>query len=185
MINYGHLTTNVLLHVIVMTSFLIFFFFVIASKIEKNIVDNQIQFLIDEFVGQSFSALSEDKKAQIKSRFKSILNDNDLVNQDNLVKENNKKIENKAIKYLSIFVSILIIIIIIIGFIYKWDFNTIKTFIIGSVISLFFIAITEFVFMYFIARNYISTDPNKIREKIIETLHKSSQQCTLNNNCTI
>ena len=43
----------------------------------------------------------------------------------------------------------------------------------GIIISLIFVAITETLFMFLIAQNYLSADPNQIKMKIIQTLDKN------------
>lgn len=186
MINYGFLTTNILLHIIFMILFLFIFFYTISVQIEKHIVNNQIDFLINEFIGQSFSNLTNEEKQNIKNNYLSAFdNKEDLNNQDKLILKNNNEIYNKSLIYLVIIISILLFIVFIIALIYKWDFYNIKIFIYGGLVSLLFIGLTEILFLLTVTNNYIRSDPNKIREKIINTLYKSSQECTENGNCKI
>lgn len=177
--------TNILLHVLIMFSFLTIFFFTVGNKIEADIVKKQVNFLINDLIGNTFSVLNTSEKNNIKSKLDTLFNTNNFRLQDEKVSNNNKKIFNEAIYSLIIFVVIVLLIILIIGLYNKWSKHMIGIFINISVFTLIFIAIAEISFMFLIASNYISTDPNKIKEKILDELFKNSKECTKNNNCLI
>jgi len=48
----------------------------------------------------------------------------------------------------------------------------------GAFLSLIFVAITETSFLLLIGSNYISTDPNKIKEKIVDKLYENRRDFT-------
>lgn len=167
--NWSIFTVNILIHVGIMALFLTIFFFTIAQYFEKKIIEKQINFVIDDFVGNALKPISDDDKTYIKK----VINEKfnlDFTKEDNDVISNNKKITKKAWTFVAILVSIISVFVIILGFIFKWDIYYIKFLFVSALVSLIFVAITETLFMSLIAQNYYSADPNQIKLKIIETL---------------
>ena len=171
---------NILIHVGIMALFLTIFFFTIAQYFEKKIIQDQISFIIDDFVGNSLKPVSEDTKKNIKDEINKVFSQQDLSKlDDNSVKKDNKKIFDKAWIFVGILLGIIVVIVIIFGFIFRWEKYYLKFLLNSSLISLIFVSITETLFMYLIAQNYLSADPNKIKSKIIETLQ--GQRCDSTN----
>jgi len=178
---------NIIIHIAVMSLFLTFFFFTIAQYFEKKIVENQIDFVIDDFVGNSLKPLKPENKQEIKHEINESFNSIDFTKADDDVKRGNKKIQNKAWTFVGILVIIIMIIVIIVGFIYKWEKYYIKFLIVSAVLSLLFVFIAETLFLYLIGNNYLSADPNGIKMNIIKTLGnnrcdpKKDKDCIGNN----
>jgi len=161
---------NIIIHVGVMALFLTIFFFTIAQYFEKKIIEDQINFVIDDFVGNTLKPISKDKKNEIKTDIDKAFAKQDFSSADQNVIKENKKISNKAWIFVSILFGTILIIALICGFIFKWDKYYIKFLFNSTLLSLIFIAITETLFMYLIAQNFLSADPNKIKSNIIKTL---------------
>ena len=161
---------NILIHVGVMALFLTVFFFTIAQYFEKKIIEDQIDFVIDDFVGNSLKPIPKTTKDDIKHQINSAFDKQDLSKADESVKKENKKISKKAWIFVGTLLGIILVIILTFGFIYKWDRYYLKFLFNSALISLIFVAITETLFMFLIAQNYLSADPNQIKMKIIQTL---------------
>lgn len=164
---------NILIHVGVMALFLTVFFFTIAQYFEKKIIEEQIDFVIDDFVGNSLKPVPENTKKEIKEKIDNVFNSKDLSKADESIKKENKKISTKAWIFVSTLLGIILVIVLTFGFIYKWDRYYLKFLFNSALISLIFVAITETLFMFLIAQNYLSADPNQIKMKIIQTLDKN------------
>lgn len=166
---------NILLHVGIMALFLTIFFFTIAQYFEKKIIEDQIDFVIDDFVGNSLNPVSKTTKNEIRKEINKAFDksNSDLNKADESVKNENKKISKKAWTFVGILLSVIAVIVIIFGFIFRWDFYYIKFLFTSSIVSLIFVGITETLFMFLIAQNYLSADPNKIKMSIIQTLYKN------------
>ena len=158
--------SNILLHVGFMALFLTIFFFTIAQNIEKQIVEEQINFVIKDFVGNTLKVLPQSEQEDIRHKIDKTIGGIDFTKQDSEVKQNNKKVFDKAITFVGILFGVLLFIVIIMGFAYKWDHHYIKYLITSCVGGLVFVAITETLFLLLIAKNYLSADPNKIKLKI-------------------
>ena len=161
---------NILIHVGVMALFLTIFFFTIAQYFEKKIIEDQIDFVIDDFVGNSLKPVPETTKNEIKHEINSAFDKQDLSKADESVIKENKKVSKKAWIFVGTLLGIILIIVLIFGFKYRWERYYLKFLFNSALISLIFVAITETIFMFLIARNYLSVDPNKIKMKIIDTI---------------
>jgi uncharacterized membrane protein len=179
-------SVNILIHVGVMALFLTIFFFTIAQYFEKKIIQDQIDFVIDDFVGNSLKPVSKTTKDEIRKEINKAFDKQDLdeirkeINKafdkqdlskaDENIKKENKKISTKAWIFVSILLAVISVIVLVFGFIYRWDKYYLKFLFNSTLISLIFVAITETLFMFLIAQNYLSADPNNIKTKIIETI---------------
>ena len=161
---------NILIHVGVMALFLTIFFFTIAQYFEKKIIEDQIDFVIDDFVGNSLKPVPETTKKEIKNEINSVFDKQDLSKADESVRKENKKISTKAWIFVGTLLSIIFVIVVIFGFKYRWERYYLKFLFNSALISLIFVAITETLFMFLIAQNYLSADPNQIKMKIIDTI---------------
>uniref|UniRef100_A0A6C0LDY4 Uncharacterized protein n=1 Tax=viral metagenome TaxID=1070528 RepID=A0A6C0LDY4_9ZZZZ len=161
---------NILIHVGVMALFLTVFFFTIAQYFEKKIIEDQIDFVIDDFVGNSLKPVPETTKNEIKNEINSAFDKQDLSKADESVIKENKEVSKKAWIFVSTLLSIIFVIVVIFGLKYKWERYYLKFLFNSALISLIFVAITETLFMFLIAQNYLSADPNQIKMKIIDTI---------------
>ena len=167
--------TNILIHVGVMALFLTIFFFTVAQYFEKKIVEKQIDFVIDDFVGNTLKPISKETKKEIQEKITKAFEKQDFSKSDEAVKKQNSEIMKKAWTFVGILLAIIIVIVIILGFVYKWEGYYWRFLFNSSLLGLIFVALTEFIFMFLIAQNYLSADPNKIKLSIIQTL--------INNRC--
>lgn len=164
---------NILIHVGIMALFLTIFFFTIAQYFEKQIVQKQINFVIDDFVGNTLKPISPETKKKIRNQINEAFSKTDFTKQDESVKEQNSKVQKKAWTFVGILIGIIAVIIIIFGFIFRWEGYYLRFLFNSAVISLIFVAITETLFMFLIAQNFLSADPNKIKLSIVNTLIKN------------
>ena len=164
--------SNIFIHVAVMSLFLTVFFFTIASAQEKAIVENQINFIMDEFVGNTLGPLSESEKEPIKKNLDNKLNNAkySLKSADKDVENQNNKTVKKAFTFVGIVVAIVAVIIIIMGFYFKWNHAYRKFLVSSAIAGLIFVGITETLFLFLIAKGYYSVDPNRIKKHIIDKL---------------
>jgi predicted PurR-regulated permease PerM len=164
---------NIIIHVGIMALFLTIFFFTIAQYFEKKIIEDQIDFVIDDFVGNSLKPVSEKTKKEIRHEINSAFDKQDLSKADESVKKENTKISTKAWIFVGTMLGIILVIVLTFGFKYRWERYYLKFLFNSALISLIFVAITETLFMFLIAQNYLSADPNQIKMKIIQTLDKN------------
>tara|TARA_E500000178_G_C16976351_1_gene733535 strand:- start:1140 stop:1661 length:522 start_codon:yes stop_codon:yes gene_type:complete len=165
-------TINIIIHIAIMAIFLTLFYFTVAVHFEKKIVKKQVDFIIDDVIGNTFKPLSTSRREYINTQIKQAINKNDLSKLDgDTVNNNNKIIKNAAI-YMSILFGILLLIIILLILYFKhWkNKETLKYFLYSGLYTLLFIFIMELLFLFLIAQNYLSADPIKIKSTILKNL---------------
>lgn len=169
------LIADILIHVCVMALFLTTFFFTIAAYQEGQIVEKQINFILDDFIGGTFEGLNKSDKDYIKNDINEKLDKahENLKDEDERVKKQNDATVKKALTFVGILAGIIIVIVTFLGFYFKWEPFYIRYLFFSSLTSLVFVAIAETSFLFLIAKGYYSVDPNKIKQKIINDLIKN------------
>lgn len=166
---------NILVHVGVMAIFLTTFFFTIAAYQEGQIVEKQINFIINDFIGGTFKGINDSDKDVIKYYLDKKLDTahKNLKDEDEKVKKQNDSTIKKALTFVGILVGIIAVLVLFLGFYFKWETFYIRYLFFSSLFSLIFVAITETTFLFLIAKGYYSVDPNKIKQRIIDNLLKN------------
>lgn len=166
--------SNIFIHVAVMSLFLTIFFFTVASNQEKSIVENQVNFIMDEFIGNTLGPVDQNEKNKIKQNVNAKMETakKSLEGADKDVENQNNKTVKKAFKFVGIVVAIVVVIVLIMGFYFKWNIDY-RMFLLNSAVTgLLFVGITELSFLLLIAKGYYSVDPNKIKSRVVNELLK-------------
>ena len=160
---------SILINVLFIVIFLTIFFFTFISRLEKEIVETQLKYLVDN----SFNFIQFFPQ-DIKNTLKTALDTFDLSGNaelDNMVIANNKKILKQAIIFVIFFSIVISLIIGIIFFAQKdnKDFSFIK---LGgtNIILLFGVIFIEFMFARFITTEYLSIRPDKIKLELLKKI---------------
>ena len=168
----SHQIANILLHVIFVSAFLAFFFFAYASRVENEVVRKQSKEMVDDIVDDVALLLPDEAITEINTIL-STVSPPDMTEEDKKVKETN----DALIKKVSIFVSSVLVIglILVLGISYFYGKSskepfTFSSIIIHNVIILAFVALTEFVFLYYFVQNYTSIDSNFVKYTVLKTL---------------
>lgn len=158
---------SVVLQVTLIVVFISVFFFLYATKIEEKIVTTQIDRLISSFTQDLSIILDESEKTKLKNFLQKMQGPQDMSESDVETKENNDKLIKKTTIVISILFAAGIITTIILCIYYNLDsWTIIKT----SLFGLLACAITEFVFLTYIAAEYRSLDPNSIKKALVIAL---------------
>ena len=164
----------IFLHVALIASFLVVFFFSYVSKIENLIVNDQVNYLIDGFTAdQKYFITDLSIKEAIRKSVEE-MKAPDLSSEDEHVYQRNKALKANAYQIiLAVFlIGVLIFMTYAMHSINKGDSRSVYKMLITSVILLFAIALTEIFFLNCIARKYINVDPNYFRNRILIQLNK-------------
>lgn len=172
-----HIITSIVVHVGVLAVFLSIFFFTIAVSVEKNIISDQIEFLVNSLIGNVFKGISKNDKIIIKNEINSKMDNINFKDLDEKTKKNNNKIFINNLIFIGTLLAFVIVLLTFLSYVDKKEFSF-KLVMFGAILSLIFVAITETSFLLLIGSNYISTDPNKIKEKIVDKLYKNRRDFT-------
>lgn len=172
--NWSIFISNILLHVGIMALFLTTFFFTIAAIQEKAIVENQINFILDDFLQNTFGPINDSDKKILKNNLDTELNKvkEDLKKEDIKVKKLNDETTKNAFIFVGIILAVVIVLVLFQAIIFKWNLGDFKFLGFSVISSLIFVAITETVFLFIIAKGYYSVDPNQIKKRIVDNLLK-------------
>jgi hypothetical protein len=163
---------NIIINIVFVAAFIGIFFFTWGSYIEKNVVQEQVNNVMISLFGDIKNVLPAEYTKMIRFVVAD-LTAPDMSKEDAAVADSNKKLMMKAFA--------LIVFVLIIGMsiaLYlskKNDFQLVDNSLLYGIIGqnlfiLLFIALTEFSFLTFLARNFRSADPNVIRRAIINSL---------------
>jgi hypothetical protein len=167
----GEFVAEIIMNIVLFSIFIIVFFFTYAVHVEKLIIKDNVSFIVDDLTS-NVNLLSKSQTDEIKKMLKNIPQAS--LEKDELVKENNKKLFTKVMIICSIFVTIGISLL---GALFyfckdkmcKFNIAEVAT---KSLIAVFFIALTEFIFVTFFVRKYISANPNDIKKAAVKEIKK-------------
>ena len=161
---------NVFISVTFISIFICIFFFTYATRIEKQIVVNQTKSLVDDLADDilTFPAVKNNLKPYIQDWKMP-----DSTSQDQKVLSNNKILLKRAFYMIGICAFITFTIVFGLAYLYKIPMYNL---LVPNFIMLCLVALTEFMFLTFIAAKYISFDPNYVHYKIFNTLRKFSDE---------
>ena len=103
---------NIFIHVGLMALFLTIFFFTIAQYFEKKIIEDQIDFVINDFVGNSLKPVPDKTKKEIQNKINIEFDKQDLSKADESLKKKNKKILKKAFIFVGIILGIIFVLVL-------------------------------------------------------------------------
>ena len=178
---------NILLSVSFASFFICIFFFTYAKDVEKQIVVNNLVYLVDTCLSKpiailkSYSLYNTDNLSQMKP-------DEHDFEDDHKVAKSNELLWNMSIKYIGSMMIISILVVLIICFIKKNNkqnnFSINQTQYIISVLYYFSkiifknmlmvtgIGLTEYIFLNYVAAEFMAADANILIKQIIINLIK-------------
>lgn len=165
-------TFFILLQVLLIFIFLTTFFFTYVNYIEKETFKTQMNLIVDDITEdiniKPFIPPGKEDTASII-----ILGSLDFAEEyalknsaedDKKNSDKNDKIKNKAMLFLAILSAVLVIMVVI--FFVAGYCIPFHTHLKEAMIIIFFVALTEFIFLIVITRNYWSIDPSTVRQEI-------------------
>jgi len=166
MLKNPYFYTHVVLSVLLISSFIAIFFFTYASRVERAIVIRQTEQLVDSLVGGS-SALFPDQ-SYIRDAVQN-LSVGDMTRDDERIRVKNQQLFKKAALFIGIFAGCLFVVAVVLIYVSKLDW---KRLLATNLVILFVVALVEFLFLTFVAQNYISFDPNYVKYIVLDNLQK-------------
>lgn len=166
--------SNVLLHVILLSSFVALFFFSYGSRIEQQVVQTQTESVVDNLMQDVRNVATPDQMQLLRTVLEPNLQAPDMTQADQEAAAKNKQLMQQTVKVLGIVCGVSLSLIILLWSYGKWinknqyfsGWKLLKE----NMVTLLFVAITEFFFVTFFAANYKSADPNYIKKKVVDTL---------------
>jgi len=161
---------GVVLQVSCIFIFLTVFFFTYTANEEKKVVENQVNFLIDNIVGSNINLLPNSVKQSILDKCDKLKSDN---SQNESIKANNDSIKSKSIIIMIVLISIVTVITVWLKY---NNYIHLEKLLKETGLIVLFVAITEFLFLTFFASRWISVDPSLIKAHLFNNLAEAFSQ---------
>lgn len=164
----AHGIALIALNVALFGTFIGIFFFTFGSFIEKLVLKREIKLILDGFVGDFKTFVSDDTLTQLH-QFDEKLADVD-TSGDQAVLESNKFLLNKALVIFGIMLAIALGVVITAWYMTR---GTNKSFSLQRLFGesfglLLFVAVVEVLFYWLVVANYRTVDANFVKENIIK-----------------
>lgn len=166
----AEVASNVIMHVILFSLFVGFFFFVIARPVERWVVKRETKATVESVMKDVRTVLPDEASAELDRALQS-LKAPDMKEADAKVAKSNSRLTAIAVGSLvSLFVAGLAVVLILF---YVRDRQpggagySIKHLMGANFIILFFVAVTETVFLLGFGSQYKSLDPNAVKRSIV------------------
>jgi len=159
---------NIIISITFAMSFIALFFFTYVTDIEREVVLNNVNYIINE-LGGSLPILLDGLPQRDIIKSLDLVKLDDMKEADETVKKINDKIIHNSLVIFTSFFAVSLVICLSICIYFKLDIVEILS---TNLLLLGGIALVEFVFVNFIIRNYISADINGIFKNILITIKK-------------
>jgi len=169
----SELIIKILMNVLFISIFISMFFFSFGTYVEEKNVDKQLNILannINDVIKVSGKIPNTTLYNYINNNLLSSEKINIIKQNDNQNKHSNKKIVKTVTIYNVIFFVVIISIVVLLKINYRIKGSDIRNLVIESFIILFFIALTESIFIYFFGSKFVSININDIKLKFVEMI---------------
>jgi len=157
----------IILSFILLATFISIFFFTYVASVEGQMIKNQIDDTMKSFLSGTKLLLPENIRAKIKTILDEKLKIPDMSQQDQDSADKNKKLINQSMLIFGILLAVGVTAIGIIWYFYRYSFMRVLKY---SFLILCVIALTEFIFVTFVIKNYRLIDQNYLNYLVIDTL---------------
>jgi hypothetical protein len=157
--------TDIVINVLFVATFLTVFFFTYVVKIEGEIVEDQVNYLVKD-LSENIKLLPEDVTAMMRQQVKTAPRP-DMTKADETVQKNNDEIFWSTIKIVGVALGVGLTGAFVAS--RYWNFSMMDS-LKRNLLILAFIALTEYIFLMTFGRSYRSADPNHVKLVILNKL---------------
>jgi len=161
---------DIFLHLLLVGTFVIVFFFYYASKIERDVIKLETSEIVSDLSAQISAMLSDSQNKQVREKMLS-LQYPDMSAADEQVKTKNQALLKKSFLFLAFFSGFCITVIAILWAIGQFS---LKELFLHNGVALASVFATDFVFLTFFARNYKPSDSSVVKKDLFLSLQKWS-----------
>lgn len=179
-------STKVFMQIFFVVSFLCLFFFLYVVKVEKEQFETQVNYIVDNILDDFLKHINT---IIPNARYRALLGEElrTIVSSWTVqtkayaqIEENNEALLEKT-KYIVINYAIILVAVLVSLFLLGFC-NELGTSLFENLIIVFFIGLTEFLFLHFVASQYLAADPNKVKYIVLNTVEKFAIQKVLSGN---
>jgi len=156
---------SILLTAFLGVAFISIFFFTYGKNVEKNIIINNLNYLVGDLM-DGIDLLSDDTTNKLLDIVNNIKLDN-MNEKDKEVEELNNKLFNKALLWIGLPVTIVIVVTYVTLKLTNYSNEDIMEVYVRGLLLMCCVALIEYIFLVAIAKSYISIDSNTIKKELI------------------
>jgi len=177
--------TKIFMQIFFVVSFLCFFFFLYVVKVEKDQFVTQIDFVVDNIVDMVLKNVDQvvpnpEYRSELGEKLKDLVDNWQVESQSfKSIQENNDALLDKT-KFIVINYAV-ILLAVVVGLFLLHFCNNMTVHLMENLVVVFFIGLTEFLFLRIVASQYISADPNKVKYVILDTIERFGVREAVNN----
>ena len=175
---------SIFIQVVFVFSFLVLFYFLYVIDVERKDFEDQINLLVDnlfsdvkdqvnEIIKVNPEKISKDDFELLVYGIIDTLEEKINIDSKDTIKQINASNDTLKNSVYKILIGIMVLCVVLIIFFQCYPVSTILK---ESVITVFFIAMVELVFLTFISGKYISADPNKVKMLLGTSIKEWIQQ---------
>ena len=174
---------NVLLTVMLFSLFILAFFFVIAAKIERDVVRTSVTTLVQQLADEMKFALTPEQVASVSATVNKLVLPNLQAADEQVKTQNAALLKRSCIILGSAAAGVLVVVVLayggMVGATQKRsgglakagkDYPDMKKVLLVTTLGFAAVIVTEFVFLYMVPARYQPLDANKTKCVIIDTL---------------
>ena len=157
---------DIIIHVALVATFIIIFFFTYASMVEKKIISNETREIVQVFASKASSLLSDEQNEYVRSLLKKI-EPPDMSSPDADVKQSNSNLMRKTFWCLAI---VLAASAVVVSVLHRAGSFSIGKLFWSNILALVVIAVVYFCFLTLFAKNYKPSDYSLVENSFFKTL---------------
>ena len=159
----SHSLADIVLHILLVGCFVIIFFFVYATVVERNVVQDETKEIVEDLSREISVLLTDEQNNYVRVKINTIKYP-DLSDVDQKV-----AVQNKALMWKSFYVGCAIVIVCVIAILLLWFIGgfSMSSLILHNSVALVSIGLTDFVFLTFFARQYKPSDSSFVKKNIL------------------
>lgn len=161
-----HSIADVVLHIIFVGTFVIIFFFLYASFIERTVVQTETTEIVQDLQSQISAMLSDDENKQVRVQMQT-LQYPDMSEADGSVQSTNDNLLIESLIFLGILVNCGLILICILWYFGRFSLGHLF---LHNFVAVTSVAVTDFTFLTLFARSYKPSDASVVKKTLLTSL---------------
>ena len=163
---------DIFVHLALICTFIIIFFFTYAAFIEKTVVQDETTDIVGQLSRQISILLTKEQNDSLRAYFKN-MQAPDMSAADKDVKDSNNVLLKKSIVFLSVFVTSCCIIVLVLFYLTKFPIGAL---LLHNSIALLTVATVDFTFLTVFAKKFKPSDASYVKNRLLVILRDWTQQ---------
>lgn len=162
---------NIVLHVMIMTVAIAFFYFAYVPSVELRVVNKSVDSVMQSIADDVHDAVPKSTLDAISPIADQYLKDRDMTKEDADARKHNEEVRASAVKFVAIVVGVCLAVLAYVGWTGRNEIPFREVFMENAIV-VSATMLVYFLFVTFVAQNYETADPNVVKKTIVSSLKK-------------